>query len=68
MADKRSKPSAQGENRINVKHPHELRDWSRNLGVPPERVKEAVQAVGDRASRVREYLAKDKPAAPGRKE
>lgn len=68
MADKRSKPQSQGDERINVKQPHELRDWSKSLGVPPERLKEAVQAVGDKATRVREYLSKDKPSdGSGRK-
>jgi hypothetical protein len=33
-----------------------LRDWAKSLNTTPERVKEAVQVVGDRADKVREYL------------
>jgi Protein of unknown function (DUF3606) len=42
--------------RINVHEDHELRNWAQSLGVTPERIKEAVQAVGDRADKVREHL------------
>jgi hypothetical protein len=34
----------------------ELRDWAKSLNTTPERVKEAVEAVGDRAEKVGEYL------------
>ena len=38
---------------------YELRDWAKSLNTTPERLKEAVQAVGDRADKIREFL-KDK--------
>ena len=60
MADDKSKSGGQDRLRINVNQDHELRDWCKSLGTTPERLKEAVQAVGDRADKVREYL-KDKP-------
>jgi hypothetical protein len=56
MADSRQQRGGQDRERINVHQDYELRDWSKSLGVPPERIKEAVQAVGDRADKVREYL------------
>ena len=31
---------------------YELRDWAKTMSTTPERVKEAVQAVGDRADKV----------------
>jgi hypothetical protein len=58
MSDDTSKRGGQDRKRINVHEDYELRDWAKSLGVPPERVKEAVQAVGDRADKVREYLSK----------
>ena len=56
MSDDRNKSGGQDRERINVNQDYELRDWSKSLGVTPERLKEAVQAVGDRADKVREYL------------
>lgn len=63
MPDDRTKSQGQDRKRINVHEAYELRDWSKSLGVPPEKVKEAVQAVGDRADKVREYLKKDRPGS-----
>lgn len=60
MSDDKSKAHGQDRERINVNEDYELRDWSRSLDVTPERLKEAVQAVGDRAEKVREYLRSDR--------
>jgi hypothetical protein len=56
MPDDKSKSSGQDRERIDVSQDYELRDWAKSLNTTPERVKEAVQAVGDRAEKVREYL------------
>ncbi len=56
MSDDTTKSGGQDRQRINVNQDHELRDWAKCLNTTPERVKEAVQAVGDRADKVREYL------------
>ena len=61
MADDKTKTGGQDRARINVNEDYELRDWARSLNTTPERIKEAVQAVGDRAEKVREYLKSDKP-------
>jgi hypothetical protein len=61
MSDDKSKSGGQDRQRINVNEDYELRDWAKSLNTTPERLKEAVQAVGDRAEKVREYL-KDKPS------
>lgn len=61
MADDKSRSQGQDRQRINVNQDYELRDWAKSLNTTPERLKEAVQAVGDRAEKVREYLASDKP-------
>ena len=42
--------------RIDVNQDYELRDWSKKFGVSPEQLKEAIQAVGDQAERVEEFL------------
>jgi hypothetical protein len=56
MSDDKSKAQGQDRQRINVNEDYELRDWAKSLNTTPERVKEAVQAVGDRADKVREFL------------
>jgi hypothetical protein len=56
MSDDKTKSGGQDRKRINVHEDYELRDWAKSLNTSPERVKEAVQAVGDRADKVREYL------------
>ncbi len=56
MSDDKTKTGGQDRERINVHEDYELRDWSKSLSVTPEKLKEAVQAVGDRAEKVREYL------------
>ncbi len=56
MSDDKSKVGGQDRERINVNEDYELRDWSKSLNTTPEKLKEAVQAVGDRAEKVREYL------------
>jgi len=56
MADDPKQAHGQDRERINVNQDYELRDWAKSLNTTPERLKEAVQAVGDRADKVREYL------------
>lgn len=61
MSDDKTKSQGQDRQRINIHQDYELRDWSKSLNTTPERLKEAVAAVGDRAEKVREYLGRDKP-------
>lgn len=62
MSDDKSQSHGQDRQRINIHQDYELRDWSKSLGTTPEKLKEAVAAVGDRADKVREYLRSgDKP-------
>lgn len=56
MSDDKTKASGQDRKRINVHEDYELRDWSKSLGVTSEELKRAVQAVGDSAENVRNYL------------
>ena len=61
MSDDKSQSGGQDRQRINIHQDYELRDWAKSMNTTPERIKEAVQAVGDRAEKVREYLSQDKP-------
>jgi hypothetical protein len=56
MPDDKSNPSGQDRERINTNQDYELRNWAKVLKTTPERVKEAIHAVGDRVEKVREYL------------
>jgi hypothetical protein len=56
MPDNTQQSGGQDRKRINVNQDYELRDWSDKFGVTPERLKEAVQAVGDSADKVQQYL------------
>lgn len=53
---------AAGGESIDVQQEAGLLDWSRRLGVTPEKIKEAVQAVGPEAQRVRDYLVQGQGA------
>ena len=44
------------EQRIDVERVDDLEQWARKLDASEEQIKEAVQAVGDRASDVEEHL------------
>ena len=63
MPDDKTKSQGQDRQRINVHEDYELRDWAKSLHTTPERLKEAVQAVGDRADKVREFLGKSDKSA-----
>jgi hypothetical protein len=56
MPDSTQQRGGQDRTRINVSEDYELREWSKKFGVTPERLQEAVKAVGDQASKVEEYL------------
>jgi Protein of unknown function (DUF3606) len=56
MSDNTNQRGGQDRSRINVNQDYELRDWARKYGVTPERLKEAVKTVGDRAEAVEKHL------------
>ncbi|HSV79068.1 MAG TPA: DUF3606 domain-containing protein [Ramlibacter sp.] len=59
MSDDKSRSGDQDRHRINVDQNYELAVWSKSLRVTPERLKEAVRAVGDHPDKVRQYLKGD---------
>ena len=58
MADDTSNRSGQDRSRINTSQEHEVRYWTKALGVSEEELKKAVQSVGNSADKVREHLGK----------
>jgi len=56
MSDDKTKSGSPDRDRINLSEDYEVRDWAESLGVSRERLHEAVQAVGNSADKVREYL------------
>ena len=58
MSDDLKKSGGQDRKRINLQQEFEVRDWSKRLGVSPEELRKAVEAVGNEASKVEEYIRK----------
>lgn len=58
MSDDLTNRGPQDRTRINVNEDHELRYWTKELGVSEERLKEVVKAVGVSVESVREHLRK----------
>ena len=56
MSDDKGKSGSPDRDRINMSEDYEVRDWAESLGVSAERLQEAVNAVGNSADKVREYL------------
>ena len=63
MADDTSVRTGIDRSRINTAQDHELRYWTKELGVTPEELKAAVQAVGSSADKVRAFLAERRKTA-----
>ena len=58
MADDDKKDvGAPDRDRISLGEDYEVRDWTKMLGVSEEELREAVDAVGNSADKVREYLS-----------
>jgi uncharacterized protein DUF3606 len=58
--DDKSKTGKADDSRINVNESYELQYWSEKLNVSRDELKEAVEAVGQKAEDVTEYLKQNK--------
>jgi len=58
MSDDLTNRGPQDRARINVNEDHELRYWTKELGVSEQQLKEAVKAVGVAVEAVKEHLRK----------
>jgi hypothetical protein len=56
MTDDRSNKGGQDQTRISTNEDYELRYWSEKFGVSQERLKQAVQKVGNSVSAVEKEL------------
>lgn len=56
MADDKQIIGGTDRSRISLSEDYEVRDWTTSLGVTEEQLREAVDAVGNSADKVREYL------------
>ena len=60
MADDKNQTAADRQ-RIGIEEAYERRDWARSLGTTEDELREAVQAVGNSADKVRKYLRSRRP-------
>jgi Protein of unknown function (DUF3606) len=58
MADDLKDRGAQGRARINVNEEHELRYWTKELGVSEQELRDTVGLVGVSAAKVRQAFGK----------
>jgi hypothetical protein len=56
MSDDKSARNSPDNKRIDIHDQNELRNWSKSLGVTPEKLKEVVNRVGTSAEKVRAAL------------
>ena len=56
MSDNKGNRGSPDRDRIDINDPDEVRNWTKSLGVSKEELQRAVQAAGDRAEKVREFL------------
>lgn len=58
MPDDKTKTGPADDKRINVHEDYELRYWTRELGVTPEKLKDTVREVGPMVDDVKRKLGK----------
>ena len=58
MSDDTNIRGPQDRSRINTNQDHEVRYWTKELGISEEQLRQAVQRVGSSADRVRDHLQK----------
>ena len=56
MADNKSDVGSPDRDRIAMSEEHEVRYWTKALGVSTEQLQQAVDAVGSSAAKVRQHL------------
>ena len=59
MADDKKSVGSPDRDLISLSEDYEIRDWTEALGVSEAQLREAVDAVGNSADKVREYLRLD---------
>ncbi len=59
MSDDKSKVGNPDRQRISLSEDYEVRDWSKKFGVTPERLRQAVEKVGNEADVVARELGSE---------
>lgn len=60
MSDDKSKRGSPDRDRIDMNDEDEVRNWTKSLGVSKEELQRAVQAAGNQADKVREFLGRSR--------
>ena len=60
MSDDKANRGSPDRDRIDMSDPDEIRNWTKSLGVSKEELERAVQAAGNTAEKVREFLGKSR--------
>lgn len=58
MSDDNTSGGTSDRGRINLNQDYERRHWAKSLGVDEHELRNAVNAVGDSADKVRDYLSR----------
>ncbi len=56
MADDKQAIGSPDRDRIGLSEDYEIRDWTASLGVSEQELREAIDAVGNNADAVRDFL------------
>jgi hypothetical protein len=60
MSDDKSNPGRPDRDRIDMNDPDEVRNWTKSLGVSKEELQRAVEAVGNAAGKVYDFLGRSR--------
>ena len=60
MSDDKSNPGRPDRDRIDINDPDEVRNWTKSLGVSKEELQRAVDAVGNTAGKVYDFLGRSR--------
>ena len=60
MSDDKSNPGRPDRDLIDINDPDEVRNWTQSLGVSKEELQRAVEAVGNTAGKVYDYLGRSR--------
>ena len=60
MSDDKANRGSPDRDRIDMDDPDEVRNWTRSLGVTKDELPRAVEAVGNAAGKVYDYLGRNR--------
>ena len=60
MSDDKGKRGSPDRDRIDMNDEDEVRNWTKSLGISRDELQRAVQAAGNQADKVREFLGRSR--------